>query len=247
MIKKNTLRITSLALAAIALGTILFLSTSESLFAQEEEFVAVCNCESMEIEPNPKSIKALIGGKKNTIFVGVSIGWETSILCENENTRKVECGANYEVTVDSTWTDKNGVVTPDKDELALRDGHKDIKCEGKCNGATKTDTPKTVMEGQFSGGKYPLKGKIVISVTGTGCENIKDWNMILFLDSSIKGKNKIDVGKSDYDGDGLSNFKETQHKTDPFNTDSDGDGIDDATEVANKTDPNDKNDPKRIP
>ena len=103
------------------------------------------------------------------------------------------------------------------------------------------------MEGQFSGGKYPLKGKIVISVTGTGCENIKDWNMILFLDSSIKGKNKIDVGKSDYDGDGLSNTQEKNHGTDPFNTDSDGDGINDATEVTNKTDPNDKNDPKRIP
>jgi len=242
MIKKNTLRITSLALAAIALGTILFLSTSESLFAQEEEFIPICKCESMEIKPNPKLIKAVIGGNKNDIFVDVAIGWKTSTLCEDLSLRKVECGANYEVTVVSEWTDKNGAVKPDKDELTLRD--KDIKCEGKCNGATKTATPKTVMDAKFSGGKYPLKGQIEINVTGTGCENIKDWNMILFLDSAIKGKSKIDVGKSDFDGDGLSNFQEKTWKTDPFNTDSDGDGIDDATEVANKTDPNDATDPK---
>jgi hypothetical protein len=246
MIKKNTLRITSLALAAIALGTILFLSTSESLFAQEEEFVPICKCESMEIKPNPKFIKAFISGKRNDLFVDVAIGWKTSTLCEDLSLRKVECGANYEVTVDSTWTDKNGnAVKPDKDELNLKD--KDIKCEGKCNGITKNVKAKTVMDGKFTGGKYPLKGKIEITVTGTGCDKIKNWKMILFLDSKISGKNKIDVGNSDYDGDGLSNFKEMAHKTDRLNTDSDGDGISDATEVANKTDPNDKNDPKKIP
>ena len=242
MIKKNTLRITSLALAAVALGTVLFLSTSESLFAQEEEFVPICKCESMEIKPNPKFIKAFVSGKRNDLFVDVAIGWKTSTLCEDLSLRKVECGANYEVTVDSTWTDKNGAVKPDKDELTLRDGDKDIKCEGKCNGDTKHATPKTVMDAKFSGGKYPLKGQIEINVIGTGCDNIKNWNMILFLDNTIRGKNKIDVGKSDFDGDGLSNTQEKNHGTDPLNKDSDGDGIDDATEVDNKTDPNDKND-----
>ena len=66
--------------------------------------------------------------------------------------------------------------------------------------------------------------------------------MILFLDSTKKAN--IDVDKSDYDGDGLSNLQEKKLGTDPKKTDTDNDGIDDGTEVANGTDPNDATDPK---
>ena len=41
----------------------------------------------------------------------------------------------------------------------------------------------------------------------------------------------------DSDGDGLSDFEETEIGTDPTNVDSDGDGFDDAFELAYQTDP----------
>jgi len=234
MNKKNTLKITSLALAAVALGTVLFLSTSESLFAEEE----TCDCKSMEIEFG--KAKAAIGGKKNTISVAVGIEWNTITTCDDMNNRKLKCGANYEVTAVSKWTSNGKLVKPDAGEVTLKS--KDIPCEGKCNGVPDKDRPKTLLTATFTGGKYPLKGEIEINVVGAGCTNIKNWNMILFLDSTKKGN--IDVDKSDYDGDGLSNLQEKKLGTDPKNTDSDNDGIDDGTEVANGTDPRDAKDPK---
>jgi hypothetical protein len=236
MNKKNTLRITSLALAAVALGTVLFLSTSESLFAEEE----TCDCKSMEIGFD--KVIAKIGGKKNVISVAVGIGWDTITTCDDLNNRRLNCGANYEVTAVSKWTSNGKAVRPDAGEVTPQS--QDIPCEGKCNGRPNNENPKTVMKATFTGGKYPLKGEIEINVKGTGCDSIKDWNMILFLDSSIKGKSKIDVDKSDYDGDGLSNLQEKNLGTDPKKTDTDNDGIDDGTEVDNGTDPRDARDPK---
>ena len=234
MIKKNTLRMTSLALAAVALGTVLFLSTSESLFAEEE----TCDCKSMEIEFG--KAKAAIGGKKKDISVAVAIEWNTITTCDDLKNRKLKCGANYEVTAVSKWTSNGKPVRPDAGEVILKS--KDIPCEGKCNGIPDKDSPKTLMKATFTGGKYPLKGQIEINAIGTGCDSIKNWNMTLFLDSTKKGN--IDKDKSDYDGDGLSNLQEKQLGTDPKKTDTDNDGIDDGTEVDNKTDPRDAKDPK---
>jgi len=237
MIKKNTLRITSLALAAIALGTILFLSTSESLFAEEEEIK--CDCKSMEIKPS--SIKAEITGKTKDISVVVTIEWKKIIKCDKLKQRGVKCTANYAVTAEgSKWTDLNGSTSPAGGDVTLTS--KNIECDGKCNGREKTTKATTEITATFSGGKYPLKGQIEINVIGTGCDSVKDWNMILFLDSNLR-KN-IDEDKSDFDGDGLSGLQEDQLGTNPHKTDSDGDGIDDGTEVANGTDPNDARDPK---
>jgi len=234
MNKKNTLKITSLALATVALGTILFLSTSESLFAEEE----TCKCKSMEIEFD--KARAAIGGKKNVISVAVGIGWDTITTCEDLNNRKLKCGANYEVTAVSKWTSNGRPVNPDAGEVDLKS--KDIPCDGKCNGTPNKDSPKTLMTATFTGGKYPLKGEIEINVVGTGCDDIKNWTMTLFLDSTKRGN--IDKDKSDYDGDGLSNLQEKNLGTDPKKTDTDNDGIDDGTEVDNKTDPLDAKDPK---
>jgi len=197
--------------------------------------------------------------------ISVTNNWFPFILCKGT---EGNCSGNFTLTssLEDLKVGQLGAPVPGVVGFKSFDGEKkdgsrsvEIKCEGPCppKEPKKTANLKTFFNALVGnpnpaiGISPPITGTLTLTITPdkaeNNCpdENEEGWTMILEIDSK-EGKsdrktkilNAIDINKSDYDGDKVSNEKEnldgdkkfSDHDTDEdgipnfLDTDDDGDG-----------------------
>ena len=216
---------------------------------------AECRCVELTIAPapgNPTAKGERDAASPDQFKVTVEMAWLQTIRCEGVG---VSCSGEHEIKASSSgWRIKGDAAGKNKDgkpssesvAVGANKAPATSPCTGPCDGTAKTTkftSTYTATVATATGGHATksVTGTVELSAlpsgAGLNCGKVNSWKSVLVYSASLENKKgdvtvtaAIDEGRSDYDGDGLTNADEKRKGTNPLNPDSDGDGIPDGAD-----------------